>query len=265
MKKLITILIFILCLCLIGVILAQSSGEAEAQSMLPRVFLPSIMMGDEPFKGLAIADMDHFDDIYVLGGEWWYDWTSPLDLYSAKVPMLWSGLPSTNIPSDYTGWILAMNEPNVSTQLNITPSEAVSRLNALRTSYPYAKILCCGVSIWAGDWTEDFWDLGGRPDAWHVHAYTEEWITPTFVQSELTEWHTLTGGDYWISEFGSPAGSLSDFQAVMTWFEQQSWITRVSAYTNRQPEGAPWAIGEGVEMVNDDGTLTPIGEWYAGR
>lgn len=26
----------------------------------------------------------------------------------------------------------------------------------------------------------------------------------------------------------------------------------------------PWAIGDGVEMVNDDGTLSPIGAWYAG-
>jgi hypothetical protein len=221
------------------------------------VYIPLVITPLQ-YKGLALADPLHPGDIDALGASWWYDWTP-----TGGVPMLWSGRPSTDIPQHYAGYILVLNEPNLSSQANVTPYEAVKRLAILRAYYPDARLLCCGVSIWAGDWMREFWQLGGRPDAWHVHAYTESYITPDYVKRDLTAWHNLTGGDYWVTEYGSPAGSLVDFRAVTEWFMAQQWIKRIAAYTNRQPDGVPWAIGEGVEMVNPDGALSPIGEWYS--
>ena len=75
----------------------------------------------------------------------------------------------------------------------------------------------------------------------------------------------LTGGEYWVTEYGSPAGSLRDFQAVTTWFEGKPWIVRIAPFTNRQPDGVSWSLAPGVEMVNPDGSLAPIGAWYAER
>jgi hypothetical protein len=222
-----------------------------------RVYLP-VVIAPQPYKGLALADAYHAGDVDSLGASWWYDWTP-----TGGVPMLWSGRPSTQLPATYSGWILVLNEPNVTTQANVTPAEAVRRLAVIRAYYPRARLLCCGVSIWAGDWMREFWQLGGRPDAWHVHAYTESYITPDYIKRELTRMHALTGGAYWVTEYGSPEGDLEDFQEVTRWFEAQPWIERIAAYTNRQPDDVPWAIGDGVEMVNHDGSLSPIGEWYS--
>lgn len=223
------------------------------------IFLP-LVLASRLYYGLAVADVTHYDDAARLGATWSYDWTP-----SGDVPMLWSGKPSSLIPAEYTGWILVLNEPNVTTQANLSPSEAVNRLNNLRAYYPRARLICCGASVWAWDWMKAFWDSGGRPDAWHMHAYTESVITPAVVAQELTRMHQLTGGEYWITEYGSPAGNLSHFQQVTQWFEAQSWIVRIAPYTNRQPDGVSWALDPGVEMVNPDGSLTPIGAWYAGR
>jgi hypothetical protein len=121
------------------------------------------------------------------------------------------------------------------------------------------------VSIWAGAWQREFYRLGGRPDAWHVHAYIEQWVTVGYIQNELTALHALTGGDYWVTEYGSLEGDLQDFKALTEWFGGRPWISKIAAYTNREPDpDATWSIGPGLEMVQDDGTLTPIGAYYSG-
>ena len=177
--------------------------------------------------------------------------------------MLIDGLPSPKIPADYGGWLLVLNEPNVEIQANLSPQEAARRLADLRQHYPVARLVCCGVSVWALDWMQAFMDSATvLPDAWHFHAYTEEWITPEVAQDFLTQMHDLTGGAYWITEYGSPQGRIEDFIAMTEWFERQPWVTRIAPYTNRQDPTAWYKIGVGVELVQDDGALTPIGDYY---
>jgi hypothetical protein len=220
-----------------------------------RYFLP-LVAAAQPYKGLAFADPAHAGDLDALGVSWWYDWTPTGD-----VPMLWRGNPSKDIPRNYAGWILVFNEPNLVNQSNLPPAEAARRLQAVREYYPKAKLLCCGLSVWATDWLGEFLIQGVWPDAWHVHAYTEAWISPAIAQDFLYTHQVMTGGTYWITEYGSPGGSLRDFKTMTRWFEQQEWIERIAAYTNRQPPGA-WNIGQGVEMVKPDGSLTEIGAYY---
>ena len=225
-----------------------------------KTFLPLVTKTPErTYYGLALADPSHPEDVLTLRAEWNYDWTP-----TGQVPMLWGGNPSDAIPGDYTGDLLFLNEPNLETQSNVTPDEAVAKLAVVRAAYPRARIIGCGVSVWATGWVYYFLRAGGVVDAWHVHAYTEEWITPAVAQNYLMQHHLQTGGEYWITEYGSPAGSLNDFRSMTEWFMRQPWITRIAAYTNRQPEGVPWAIGKGCDMVRADGTLNPIGEYYRG-
>jgi hypothetical protein len=229
------------------------------------IFLPLILAPVPPYHGLALADTAHPEDVQALGAEWFYNWGATADnvpITAEFVPMLWRGNPSPYIQSDYDGWLLVFNEPNLTTQSNLSPTEAVIRFNALRAYYPRARLICCGVSIWAGAWQREFYALGGRPDAWHVHTYIEQWVTVGYIQSELTALHALTGGDYWVTEYGSMDGNLHDFKEITEWFEGQPWIARIAAYT-KGDSAASWAIG--VELVNDDGSLTPIGAWCAER
>jgi hypothetical protein len=239
-------------LAVIAILLSQPTPDNGGW----RYYLP-LVAAYEPYKGLALADGAHPEDIDALGAEWWYDWTP-----TGGVPMLWRGNPSPDIQSNYEGWILVFNEPNLPNQSNLSPQEAARRLQVVRDYYPRARLICCGLSVWATDWLGEFLIQGVWPDAWHVHAYTESWITPQVAQGYLYTQHMMTGGEYWVTEFGSSAGSLRDFQAMALFFERQPWITRIAAFTNRQPPGE-WNIGAGVEMVTDDG-LSPIGAYYSG-
>ena len=211
----------------------------------------------QPYFGLAMAT-NAPGDLDALGVDWHYTWTAGSD-----PPMLWAGEISPIVPRDYEGEILFLNEPNVQIQANVAPEEAARRLGLAQLYYPRAKILCCGVSVFAVEWVRRFWLAGGRPDGWHVHAYIESWITPEVAQSYLSQQHQITGGEYWITEYGSMAGDLAEFSSMTEWFMAQPWITRIAPYTNREPDGQWWSIGDGVELVAGNGTLTEIGAYYA--
>lgn len=211
-----------------------------------------------PYKGLAFADPTHPEDLAALNVSWWYDWTP-----TGQVPMLWGGSISTAIQPDYAGDLLVLNEPNLTTQASLTPQAAAARVATVRAWYPNARLIAAGASVFATSWVEQFVKAGGHADAWHVHAYTELWITPPVAQTYVEIHHNITGGEYWITEYGSPDGSLADFANMSEWFMRQPWITRIAAYTNRQPDGVPWGIGAGCDMVRADGSLTPIGEYYS--
>jgi len=248
---------FLFSLLFIPLIITPTPSAIEPQ--------PDIFPKTDEYFGLAMvttlqADAD------LLGIDWFYVWgpTGPDWQDYPRIPMVWDGLPSLKIPRDYSSWILVLNEPNLQVQANVPPEEAMRRLTELRAYYPKAKLICCGLSAFASDYLEKFLAAGPtRPDLWHVHAYTWYADTPPVVQAQLTAMHDLTGGDYWITEYGSPEGNLGYFQEITELFLVQPWIHRIAPYTNRQPlVNEPWVMDKRVELVKDDGTLTPMGAYY---
>lgn len=183
--------------------------------------------------------------------------------------MLRTGL-ERDLPATYSGFVLLFNEPNNPEPygVGLAPAEAVKRYKNARRDYPKAIFVIGGGSVWSTDWTKGFLEECRKqrailPNLWHFHAYTEEWITPTKAQEFLNQHKLLIQpAGAWITEYGSPAGSLEDFKAMTTWFKTQSWIRRIAPYTNRQM-GEPWNIGSGVELIDRDGKLTSIGAYYA--
>jgi hypothetical protein len=84
------------------------------------VFLPLILSPVPAYKGLAVADTSHMEDIDTLGAAWFYNWGVSADnvpITADFVPMLWRGNPSPYIQSDYEGWLLVFNEPNQPVEL----------------------------------------------------------------------------------------------------------------------------------------------------
>lgn len=51
----------------------SGNGQTLPAEYQPRVYLPLIIQ-PHAYKGLAIADMSHFDDMYTFNSSWWYDW-----------------------------------------------------------------------------------------------------------------------------------------------------------------------------------------------
>ncbi|HCE18464.1 MAG TPA: hypothetical protein DEQ80_11440 [Anaerolinea thermolimosa] len=264
---------------LLGLLLLHwcfSSGSVTAQSEPPStdhftVFLPLVTRASPPpYFGLALA-VPEADDLRLLDVTWYYNWSEqPMAASTpAFVPMAYDGK-IRHLPPDFEGYLLVFNEPNLGAPngCGLSPAEAARRYASLRQELPHARLVVGGWSVFASDWIGNFIrELRDNnlplPEYWHVHAYTEAWITPRVAQDFLTSYHNLTGGTYWITEYGSPAGNLEDFRSMTSWFLSQTWIERVAAYTNRQPADAPWAIGSGVELVKENATLTPIGAYYA--
>lgn len=237
---------------------------------LPLVVTPPVAQPDYTilqgqYFGLGMA-VPSQTDAGLLGVGWYYNWLPERrgkDPNMPYVPMLWDGHVSSKIPQDYSDWILILNEPNLAAQSNVSPQEAMRRLTAAREYYPNAKLVCCGVNASALNWTREFLAAGAaRPDAWHVHAYTMGNEPPSVAQDYVKRQHALTGGNYWITEYGAPEGQVDWFKQMTEFFLTQSYVVRVAAYTNRQPDNVSWALEPGVEMVNDDGTLTPMGVYY---
>ncbi len=257
----------------LGRIVTQNPVEAqplEAEGTAYRIFIPHIAKAaSTPYFGLALA-VDEPADLARLHSTWYYNWSDQGTNNAVEyVPMAYSGK-TNRLQRGYNGYLLVFNEPNLPPPngCNLTPQEAAARYGQLRMDFPDAKMVVGGWSVFAKDWARDFVnELKAQdiplPERWHVHAYTEEWITPAKAKEFLLYYQNLTGGTYWITEFGSPAGKLDDFKSMTTWFSEQTWIERVAAYTNRQPGNAAWAIGAGVELVKDDATLTNIGAYYA--
>lgn len=220
-----------------------------------RTYLPYISKGNS-YYGIALA-VKRLEDVKTLGASWWYDWTP-----TGGVPMLWAGKISSQIDKNYTEEILVFNEPNIKTQSNILPEDAVNLVRQIRDYYPYAKLVVGGVSIWAKDWLEKYFRLGGYADKIHIHAYIEEWIgldeINNFIKGFLP-FNKLV----WITEFNNLNDNAKEFEEMIKLFKGFSQIERIAPYTNTQPHtGKIWELPICVELFNENG-LTEKGKIYS--
>lgn len=232
------------------------------------VYLPHVSRDAKtPYKGVAMA-VPNAADLQTLGAEWWYNW-GPLPTVETTiefVPMLWGGQLQPEISRDYSGPLLVFNEPNVEAQLNLSPAAALVLLRNVRMRYPFARLIGPGHSCWAAEWMREFIRIGGKFDAWAIHAYLEGELGVEHIREMVSKCHDMTGGQYWVTEYGDTRARGDDFADLTAWFGEQPWIERISAYTNRQPhQGLSWEISENVELVDGRGRLKRLGEVYAGK
>lgn len=216
-------------------------------------------------RGLAMAPPA--SDAALLDISWRYNWWHITDKFPGAqgefVPMLWYGLPDKRLPADYAGPLLVMNEPDNIKQLNISPQEAAERMITLRAAYPQAQIVAPACLSYNIDWLGRFYDCGQHPDVWAFHAYVEGPYNADAIIGQLERMHQRSGGNAWITEFGVMDGNLDQFKALVSWMLAQPWIERIAPYINRQPRIVDWwIVDHRIELVNLDGTLTPMGEYY---
>lgn len=275
-RKSAVLYLFLLAIILFGNLFITKPVHASAASPIQnkyQVFLPLVKHdAPPPYYGLAMAYVNSAD-IRTLNVGWYYTWSDgeSANIPAQFVPMSYYGL-NVRQPKDYSGYMLVFNEPNNPQPwgCDLAPAEAARRYGELRQQYPQAKLVVGGWSVFSKDWIEGFVSELEKlniplPEYWHVHAYIEAWVTPAVAQQNLAFFHDLTGGTYWITEFSSLDGNLADFQNMTNWFENQKWISRIGAYTNRQPPDADWAINSNVELINSGGNLNTIGAFYSNQ
>jgi len=212
------------------------------------------------------------EDVDRLSAEWFYDWKCTAEFLDDPryIPMSWSGsqyLPM--LPYSYSGYLLAMNEPDNEEQLNVTPIAASVTINYLRLKYPKAKLIIGGVSAYGSSWLKAFVTvLGGyRPACWHVHGYCEWGATA----DDLMSWfkfcrETCPGGELWVSEFADCDGG-AQAESLLRQVQAAPWITRYAWFASRLSK-SDWYLPQhwsNPALLDEAGALTQFGRMYSGQ
>ena len=235
-------------------------------------------------KGIALVE-PYLQDLDSVGASWYYDWTFTFDKIGVDdryIPMAYTGTLDTRLPVDYDGFVLFLNEPNNPAPFgaNISPGLAAERYAAFVQARPNAKLIVGNASAWSSMWYIEFiWALDEnypntpKPQYYGFHGYVESWITA----SQLESWWDATEGfiyrysgvhpEVWITEFADTTGDTESFTALMDVIESKPYITRYAYFTNRYDPTQPYipAGWYDFNLINDDGTLSPMGLIYAQR
>jgi len=224
-----------------------------------------------PRRGLAMA-VPKLTDAAELGVAWYYTWQWCSD--PGCLPMVYQ----METPATCAPIILVGNEPNAIPPAGwpVTPTMAAERVRAIEIHCPGSRLVVGNVA--ADDWSS----LGGWGSGrdwlmaflkayaqtarrnFHqtlgVHCYSQ--ANAAYCLARLAELRAVYGGPMWVTEFGILSGSPDEFGAVLKYVSNH--FDRFAAYTNRQPHtGQGWELSSGVEMVNGNGSLTPVGDAYA--
>ena len=238
--------------------------------MINKVYLPYVSNQYQLRKGIGLT-YGTSADLTALRCDWWYNWDMGAIGDSHYVPLTKTGLPDSRVPADYPGYILFLNEPEYSTQSNLTPIEAASRYNAFVTHYPQAKIIAGGIGRdgYKRGWLEIFRSkINKQPMGWHLHSYLELGVELDFFLEMWDYYHLNFDGEIWLTEFNDVDQTDPDrFETMLNEIVSRLWIDRYAVFTNRctgldwwWPKH--WPSPDSINMMTVQGELTDRGKIY---
>ncbi len=243
-----------------------------------------------PKKGVAAAKFGPAN-IAAANASWYYDWganprsgTVPAGLQTPEfVPMLWGAnyVTAQNISALTTGknngtykYLLGFNEPDLSSQSNMTVAQAISL---------WPQLMSTGLTLGSpapsspGVWFDTFMTQAAannyRVDFICLHYYAPP-NTPTSVsnlKTFLTNAYAKYQKPIWLTEFGAPdcktlgwcgsnAAALTQAQVdtfvpqVIAMLEDLSCVQRYAWFVDASQTGFELSA-----VFNSDGSLTPTG------
>jgi hypothetical protein len=216
------------------------------------------------------------------GITWWYDWgAGPASGAAAGfefVPMIWgnNNISGTKIPAG-SKYLLGFNEPNFSSQANLTPTQAANlwpQVEAIAKSAGIPLVspavnycgACSDPSITDPyTWLEDFFNAcsGCEVDYIAVHWYNCD--LPS-LQGYLEGSSNFAGfaqfnKPIWLTEFACDnsndvAAQQAYMKLAVPYLESQANIFRYSWFNSSAIPNA--------QLTNSNGTLTALGQTYVG-
>lgn len=243
-------------------------------------------------RGIAYGYHSQADLAAIQGSvSWWYNWADRPDedlragVYRTAgveyVPMVWGGGFDAddviaNIPAD-TEWLLGFNEPNFGSQADISATaaaalwpevERVADAHGLRIASPAVNF--CGGDCQDEnpfDYLDDFFAAcdGCRVDAVAFHIYVgcnqagenkAQWLI-----NHIETYKAHFSQPLWLTEFAchdatSSADQVAFLEDAVEYLEAEPRIERYAWFSGRF-EDIPY-----VNLLGDDGELTPLGEAY---
>ncbi|KAF7795462.1 hypothetical protein EIP86_006623 [Pleurotus ostreatoroseus] len=214
-----------------------------------------------------------FTDAFGSKTTWAYDWDSSADgtIRSGLefVPMLWG------TTADHTNsWsanaqaainagathLLAFNEPDLSSQANLTPAQAASAWMTYMQPFAGKAKLCSpaitnGAAPMGTAWLDEFLAActSCTIDCIAIHIYDSATNT-AYYQNYISGIGTKYGKPTWVTEFGA-AGTTAQQQAFLqTMLPFLDNLSTVERY-------AYFMAGQDI-LVDDSGALTALGQTY---
>ncbi|OSX62357.1 glycoside hydrolase family 128 protein [Postia placenta MAD-698-R-SB12] len=227
-------------------------------------------------RGLAFSDASLTQQFTSEQVSWAYNWDSDysgtLPSGVAYIPMLWSAAPEltskwqANAESAIANgapYLLGFNEPDDSTQANMTAQEAADAwMTYMEPFAGRAKLVSPAVTNGGAPmgkaWLDAFMQACSQCtiDAVAIHIY-DYCSNEPYYQSYIEEIAQAYGKPVWLTEFGaagSPPEKISFLQSMTSWMDNQSFV---GAYA--------WFMVAPLNLVNSDGSLTGFGLAYLGE
>lgn len=243
----------------------------------PVVYLPFIVnQSTNSLRGVGST----YSQCEYMDGEWYYNWGMSLpDCGIESVPMLWDetfiGLPIFATSK----WLMGFNEPDVSSQSDISPQMAAVLWKDVESIYSDKMLVSPSVLdlSWLNSWYEEYARLYGKPprvDATGIHCY---WFGD--VRSAIEHCKTLTRNaiewstrrhiyQVWITEYAylPCLGDSERFMVeMMLFFDSEPIVARDAWFQLSYMGEEPWAFGENCNTSLVDfysGRLTELGKAY---
>lgn len=251
-----------------------------------------------PKRGIAYGNNTSTDlGLLAQGISWWYNWSdspesSVLSSYSGLgmdfVPMAWNGNFNKQRLRDFllthpdVKYILGFNEPNFTSQANMTPSQAAAKwpeIEAIADEFGLKivgpAVNYCGTCVSEGGTTYNdpfkylddfFWSCSNcRVDYIAIHSYMNtvgalSWYVGEFKRFGKPIWVTEFAGWENNNNINSAANQESFLIGAVDFLESDPDVFRYSWFTGRTTGG--YGTYPYIDLLKSGGGLTDLGNTY---
>jgi hypothetical protein len=258
-----------------------------------KVFLPVIRIAPKPLtkKGVGMPH-GNCEDTVSLKASWEYNWDSdPIMCTVENVPMIWGG----SVPSSVSGsskYLLGMNEPNLSTQSNLTPVAAAREWRQIEQTFPSRRLVSPAPydGPWYGsssvltglEWLTTFYNtyvsVYGAPPRLDGIAFHCYWNSGDRCVELGRQYASLAQSwgvpELWCTEFAfypgwshTPASEVWSREAeiFIEWLESEPLVTHYAWFANRIYGDESWNENPPefiAPLIDRSGALTVWGQYY---
>lgn len=224
-------------------------------------------------KGVAQPSQYPPDCTMISQYSWYYNYLwNPPDCNNESVPMIWDERVVGKPIEGTSQWVLGFNEPDLSSQADISPQAAVPLWRQIEQDNPDRLLVAPAVvdPSWLRDFHNAYTIAYGEPprfDALAVHVYCENTVSgcidylemiSDYYHQRAIEWGA---SEVWLTEFAHLTRPVEFIQAVSPQlpilFDRYAWFA--TDYTGSEP----WAFGlDKNTSLWHNSELTAIGDVY---
>lgn len=260
-----------------AIVIAFLSGAAGTTPPAGNVMYLPLIVHTGAQRGAAVLyyNQSGAADVDALGLDWWYSyWYQWKD---GNTPMIRPDTLNAALAhfdaTDYCGYVIFLNEPNVYTQDAVTPRQAAQMYRQVVTARPCLQIIAG--NVWWNQFDGPGWwrafhdEIEARalplPTGYAMHYYDFTVLPVPHVAVDQA-WGIVCGewgecwAELWMPEF-TVCNDADYLGYVLDELESRTYLTRYAYFATR--DDGQWAQFCDWALIDDGGALTPLGLEYS--